>query len=92
MAAATITMAQTPAKERILIHFTDGEPDNLEHLSMALESCASTGVKVYAIGPVRYAKMLARQYGDENYRTIDSITALPQAIRDLTQGLNIPRG
>ena len=91
LSAAKITMARLPAKERILLHFTDGEPDNLAHLSLALEACASSGVKVYAIGPSRYSEMLAAQYGEGNYQTIESISGLPEAIKALTQGLRIPR-
>lgn len=91
VSAAKITMARLPARERILLHFTDGEPDNLAHLSLALEACASSGVKVYAIGPSRYSKMLAAQYGEGNYQTIESISGLPEAVKVLTQGLKIPR-
>lgn len=80
IAAAKLLLERMLGKRKLLIHFTDGRPDSAAHVQAAVKACRDAGIHTYAIGLVRNSDMLARQYGDDNYETIQAVPELPQAV------------
>lgn len=80
IAEARLLMGRMRRKTKLLIHFTDGQPDRRDHLMRAIEECRQAGIQVYAVGLPRHREMLASQYGEGNYETIETVTELPQAM------------
>jgi len=82
-----VLMDRMPEKQKVIIHFTDGWPDNKPSVVAAVEAARKAGYWVWAISLNNYAQMLAQQYGEGNWETIGSISELPGKVAHLVQKL-----
>lgn len=80
-----VLMDRMREREKVLIHFTDGYPDDSTAVRVAVEGARKAGYKVWAISLRHYEQMLAGQYGEGNYRTIGSVSELPRAVAELVK-------
>lgn len=87
IAAAMTLLVREPEDQKMLLHFTDGDPDDKSLVHRAVEACRKAGVSVFCIGLRGYETALALQYGPDSYRTIDTVADLPQAVRDFLKQL-----
>jgi len=91
IASLKVLMDRMPERQKVIIHFTDGSPDDTASVVYAVEECRKAGYAVWAISLDRYANMLAQQYGDGNWETIGSISELPGKVAKLVQKLAVSR-
>jgi nitric oxide reductase activation protein len=88
IAGVKVLMDRMPEARKMLIHFTDGQPDSLGHVHSAVKACRDAGIGVYSIGQgARLASTLEAQYGKGNWETIDQVADLPSAVGRLLQRL-----
>jgi len=80
-------MNRMPEKNKLIIHFTDGSPDDAGSVMQAVKSCRESKVTVWAIGLKGYERTLELQYGAGNYTTLDSISDLPAKVSELLRTL-----
>lgn len=80
IAVSKILMERMPEKRKLLIHFTDAQPDSVDHVARAVRSCAEANIRVYAIGLSHFQESLQKQYSRGNYTTIKTVSELPQAV------------
>ena len=88
IAGVKVLMDRMPEARKMLIHFTDGQPDALAHVTAAVRACRDAGIEVYSIGQgAHLASALEAQYGKGNWETIDEIADLPSAVAKPLQRL-----
>ena len=80
-------MDRMTERQKVIIHFTDGSPDDTASVVQAVDVCRKAGYAVWAISLHSYANMLAQQYGDGNWETIGSISELPGKVAKLVEKL-----
>jgi uncharacterized protein with von Willebrand factor type A (vWA) domain len=89
IAGVKVLMERMPERKRVLIHFTDGQPDNSHHVAMALQVCRQASIRVYAIGVGPWmGGSLEGQYGSGNWEAIQAVAELPQAVARLIKRLD----
>lgn len=91
LASMKILMDRMPERQKVIIHFTDGSPDEAYSVLAAVNELRKAGYKVWAISLHNYAGMLAGQYGAGNYETIGSIHELPGRVANLVKKLVVSR-
>lgn len=91
IASMKTLMQRMPEKKKVIIHFTDGRPDDENKVYRAVEDARKAGFRVWSIAPTSYAQYLQRQYGDGNWETIDSIHELPKKVFHLVTALATER-
>lgn len=91
IASVKVLMDRMPEKDKVLIHFTDGEPDDENAVITAVAACRKAGYTVWAIAPRECEGMLAEQYGEGNYETIESVSDLPEKVEELVMRLTTRR-
>jgi len=91
IASMKILMDRMPERQKVIIHFTDGSPDDSYSVLSAVDACRKAGYQVWAISLDHYAGMLANQYGAGNYETIGSIHELPGKVANLVKKLVVSR-
>jgi len=82
-----VLMDRMPERQKVIIHFTDGWPDDRASVVAAVEAARKAAYWVWAISLNTYANMLAQQYGEGNWETIGSISELPVKVAHLVQKL-----
>lgn len=82
-----VLMDRMPEKQKVIIHFTDGAPDDRYSVVAAVEACRKARYEVWAISLHTYAAMLEQQYGEGNWGTIGAISELPLAVGNLCKRL-----
>ena len=87
LASMKVLMDRYREKQRVIIHFTDGNPDDRWSVLAAVDAARKAGYQVWAIGVQGYDQMLQAQYGDGNYQTIASIRELPAKVATLVKNL-----
>ncbi len=80
-----------PGRRKLLIHFTDGQPQPLGHVITAVRKCREAGIQVYAIAMKGMEKSMRAQYGEGNYETIGSVSELPNAMTQIVKRLGAPQ-
>jgi len=83
IASMRVLMDRMKGKEKLIIHFTDGQPDDSSSVVAVVNGARKAGYRVWAISLHSYKGMLAAQYGEGNYRTIGSVGELPRAVAEL---------
>ncbi|KKM60591.1 hypothetical protein LCGC14_1540310 [marine sediment metagenome] len=91
IASLKVLMDRMPERQKVIIHFTDGDPDDKASVLQAVGACRNTGYSVWAISLNTYARMLEQQYGDGNWETIGSISELPGKVAQLVQKMTASR-
>ena len=91
LASMKILMDRMRERQKVIIHFTDGAPDEEYSVHAAVNELRKAGYQVWAISLHSYAGMLARQYGEGNYETIGSIHELPGRVANLVKKLVVTR-
>lgn len=91
IATMKVHLDRMPGKKKVVIHFTDGSPDDSGAVMTAVEACRKDGIEVWAIGLQGMERQLAVQYGQEKYRTISTIRELPEKVGELLQTLVMDR-
>ena len=84
-------MDRMPERQKVIIHFTDGDPDDRISVVTAVEACRKAGYQVWAISLHQYASMLQQQYGDGSWETIGAIRELPSKVANLVKRLTATR-
>ena len=88
LAATKVFLERTPERDRLLLHFTDGEPNCRGLLVVkAVEACRKAGITVFALGLRGMERQLDFQYGRGNWQTIESVRELPKAVATLLKKL-----
>ena len=87
IASIKVLMDRMRERKKVIIHFTDGQPDDSASVQVAVADARKAGYTVWAISLHGYARMLASQYGEGNYRTIGSVRELPRAVAELVREL-----
>ncbi len=87
IASMKVLMDRMRERQKVIIHFTDGYPDDRNAVKVAVANARKAGYAVWAISLTPYAQMLQEQYGDGNWETIDSIRELPAKVRELVEKL-----
>ncbi|MDP3061978.1 MAG: VWA domain-containing protein [Chloroflexota bacterium] len=87
IAAVKVLMGRMRGRNKLLIHFTDGRPDNPTHVVRAVAACVAAGVQVHAIGLPKYREMLSAQYGEGNYEVVEAVSGLPGAVATIVRAL-----
>jgi len=82
-----VLMDRMPEKQKVIIHFTDGSPDNSQQVIEAVANCRKAGYAVWAIVPAGYDQMAEAQYGAGNWETINSFSELPHKVGQLVEKL-----
>ena len=89
IAGVKVLMERMPERKKVIIHFTDGQPDSSHHVARALQACRQAGIRVYAIGVGPWmGGSLEGQYGKGNWEAIGTVAELPQAVARLGKGLD----
>lgn len=91
IASMHILMRRMRERQKVIIHFTDGAPDDRESVIAAVKAARKEGFAVWAISLGSYAQMLGDQYGEGNWETIDSIQELPKKVMKLVERLVVSR-
>jgi len=91
IASIKVLMDRMPERQKVIIHFTDGWPDDKYSVMQAVEAARKAGYWVWAISLRGYESMLAQQYGDGNWETIAAIRELPSKVAHLVQKLAASR-
>lgn len=87
IASMKVLMDRMPERQKVIIHFTDGDPDDRYSVMAAVDECRKAGYQVWAISLHSYASSLQRQYGDGNWETIGAISELPGRVANLVKRL-----
>ncbi|MBA7696193.1 hypothetical protein ES703_104836 [subsurface metagenome] len=87
IASMKTLMDRMPERQKVIIHFTDGYPDDKYSVISAVEACRKAGYWVWAISLHGYESMLTQQYGEGNWETIGAIRELPGKVARLVQKL-----
>ena len=87
IAGIQVLMARMPERKKLLLHFTDGAPDNHQHVHSAVKAAREAGIRVYAIGAGHMEASLASQYGHDNWECIDRVEDLPRAMANIIKRL-----
>ena len=87
IASIKVLMDRMREREKVIIHFTDGQPDDPHAVRTAVANARKAGYKVWAISLKGYEQMLASQYGEGNFRTISAVSELPRAVAELVKEL-----
>jgi len=87
IAGVQVLMARMPERKKLLLHFTDGSPDNAQHVHIAVKAAREAGIRVYAIGAGRMGSSLESQYGHDNWECIDRVDQLPRAMANIIKRL-----
>ena len=87
IASMKTLMDRMPERQKVIIHFTDGWPDDKASVVAAVEAARKAGYWVWAISLNTYAQMLGQQYGEGNWETIGSISELPGKVANLVKKL-----
>jgi len=87
IASMKVLMDRMPERQKVIIHFTDGAPDDATSVQVAVEACRKAGYKVWAISLQGYERMLDQQYGPGNWETISAIRELPGKVANLVKQL-----
>jgi len=87
IASMKVLMDRMPEKQKVIIHFTDGYPDDKASVMQAVEAARKAGYWVWAISLQGYESMLDSQYGQGNWETISAIRELPGKVANLVQKL-----
>lgn len=74
-------------RQKVIIHFTDGCPDEEWSVKQAVQAARKAGYAVWAIAPQGYEKMLEDQYGQGNWETINAVRDLPAKVAELVEKL-----
>ena len=80
-------MDRMPERQKVIIHFTDGDPDDSAQVIEAVKNCRKDGYAVWAIVPAGYENHAKTQYGDGNWEKIDSFSELPHKVGQLVSKL-----
>jgi hypothetical protein len=91
IASIKVLMDRMPERQKIIIHFTDGAPDDRSAVVRAVENARRAGYAVWAIGLAGMEAQLSTQYDDRNWETISCIQELPQKVAQLVKELVITR-
>ena len=87
IAGVKVLMARMPERKKLLLHFTDGQPDSAQHVALAVKAAREAGIRVYAIGAGQMARSLETQYGPDNWECIDRVDQLPRAMANIIKRL-----
>ena len=95
IAGVKVLMERMPERKKLLLHFTDGQPDNWEHVVRAVKAARDAGIRVYTIGVGGYggasalvSHTLTHQYGKDNWEVIGSVPKLPKAVARIIKRLD----
>ena len=88
IAGAKVLLERMPERRKVLIHFTDGQPDNFHHVVRAVAACREAGIRVYSIGVGAAGGSFQGQYGPGNWEVIRRVPELPAAVARLLKGLD----
>ena len=91
IAGAKAFLDTMPARNKLLIHFTDGQPQGVGHVLTAVKKCREAGIEVYVIGMAGMEDSLRQQYGEGNYETIHEVPDLPAAVTRIVRKLGAPQ-
>jgi hypothetical protein len=91
IASIKVLMDRMPERQKVIIHFTDGSPDNANSVLKAVENARKYGYAVWAIGLRGMEATLSKQYGDGNWETMASVRELPDKVAELVKRLVISR-
>jgi len=83
LASMKVLMDRMPERQKVIIHFTDGMPDEAFSVRTVVDRCRKAGYTVWVIGVRGYEQALQAQYGDGNWETIASIAELPAKVGSL---------
>jgi nitric oxide reductase activation protein len=88
IAGVQVLMARMPERKKLLLHFTDGQPDSDVEVGKAVQAARDAGIRVYAIGAGnRLGSSLRTQYGPDNWECIDRVDELPRAMANIIKRL-----
>lgn len=94
IASMKVLMDRMPERQKVIIHFTDGAPDDYSHygrtspaVEAAVDACRKAGYRVWALAPKGCEAMLQSQYGDGTWETIGTIHELPAKVTALVKTL-----
>jgi nitric oxide reductase activation protein len=88
IAGVKVLMERMAERRKVLIHFTDGQPDSAHHVTRAVQVCKEAGIRLYAIGAGSHlGGSLESQYGSGNWEVIGTVAELPQAVARLVKRL-----
>jgi len=87
IASIKTLMDRMRERQKVIIHFTDGQPDDQWSVKSAVQAARKAGYAVWAIAPQGYEKMLEDQYGQGNWETISAIRDLPAKVAELVERL-----
>ena len=87
IASMKVLMDRMRERRKVIIHFTDGAPDESWSVQQAVEAARKAGYAVWAVVPQGYERMAESQYGADNWESIGSIRDLPGKIAELVQRL-----
>jgi nicotinamidase-related amidase len=87
IASMQVLMDRMRERQKVIIHFTDGYPDDQNSVKSAVAAARKAGYAVWAISLTQYAQMLQNQYGDGNWETIGNIRELPDKVGELVKRL-----
>lgn len=82
-----VLMDRMRERQKVIIHFTDGYPDDQWCVKQAVQAARKAGYAVWAIAPQGYENMLEDQYGQGNWETISAISELPTKVAELVEKL-----
>ena len=89
IAGVKVLMERMAERRKVLIHFTDGQPDNFHHVARAVSACREAGIRVYSIGVGGVGGgSFQGQYGPGNWEVIRRVPELPGAVAKLLKGLD----
>ncbi|MGD0794293.1 MAG: hypothetical protein ABR958_01690 [Dehalococcoidales bacterium] len=91
IASIKVLMDRKPERQKVIIHFTDGYPDDQYSVISAVKAARKAGYAVWAIGLGGMDKALEAQYGTGNWETIGNIRELPAKVGELVKKLVIAR-
>ncbi|KKN12176.1 hypothetical protein LCGC14_1018990, partial [marine sediment metagenome] len=89
IATMKVHMDRMQGKKKVIIHFTDGSPDDRASVLAAVANCRKDGYEVWAIGLQGMESQLYAQYGEGKYQTISTIKELPAKVGELLKNLVI---
>lgn len=87
IASLKVLMDRMRERQKVIIHFTDGYPDDQWSVKSAVQAARKAGYAVWAIAPQGYERMLEDQYGQGSWETISAIRDLPAKVAELVEKL-----
>jgi len=87
LASIKVLMERMPERQKVIIHFTDGIPDDQYCVKVAVDAARQAGFRVWAISLHQYESMLRSQYGEGNWQTIGAISELPAKVSQMVKTL-----